>query len=265
MWKPHENEQKGNRQKAQIKRGRQIERKQEQKHGFSWGCLGTAGSPLAAESNGLQGREALHDFVIVTKISASHAAILVKCKPCARSFASVSERLFAHFTNKGGCHVSNCTKATPEAVALGKRFLKDLADKRQSTQRRAREASTVKSRRTFLQRKDNGTGTQAADKRFLRLIVATGQSYSLGESVYLRDFLDSIIAYPESKVRDGRILASTDLDADYDVVDTESKALLARNGRKGKESLHFLLVRCLFLFFVIDTHSAHCQIAKTIR
>ena len=130
---------------------------------------------------------------------------------------------------------------------------------------RARPLYMVKSRQTFLRRKDDGAGKQAADESFLRLLVATGQPSSLGESVYLRDFLDSIIAYPESKVRDGRILASTDLDADYDVVDTESKALLARNGRKGKESLHFLLVRCLFLFFVIDTHSAHCQIAKTIR
>ena len=260
MWKPHEYEQQGSRHHRQKERTKTWPE--------PWLPHGDASGPQAPPLLSLKASRAAQHFSCwwpSQKNSASHAATVVNCKLCARSFAGFSERPAAYFANKGGCHVSKCTKATPEAVGLGKRFLKDLADKRQSTQRRAREASTVKSRRTFLQRKDNGTGTQAADKRFLRLIVATGQSYSLGESVYLRDFLDSIIAYPESKVRDGRILASTDLDADYDVVDTESKALLARNGRKGKESLHFLLVRCLFLFFVIDTHSAHCQIAKTIR
>ena len=78
--------------------------------------------------------------------------------------------------------------------------------------------------------------------------------------------MDSVIAYPEWKARDRRILASTDLDAEYGVVDTESKAFLARNGRKRNI---LVLIFCwfvvFFLFFVIDTHAAHCQIATTIR
>lgn len=193
----------------------------------AWGCLGAA---LSVEPEGLEGRAAFLELVTVVSAAAAQTKTQVKCNLCDKTFTGITTRMAAHFGKKAGYNVSPCTKSTPAAVALGKKFLSDLGEAREIKRKRAAESAVVKSRQTYLRRKNDGEGKEAADKAFARLLIATGLSFGLGESVYLRDFLDSVIAHPEWQPKNRKTIAKTDLDAEYERVRIESKARLERNG-----------------------------------
>ena len=190
---------------------------------------------IGSEPDGLEGRAALMLLVTTTQPSSKHSRGAVKCNLCDKSFACFTERMAAHFAKTKGYHVAKCDKVTPEASALGKKVLRDFEAKRAATRKRKAEDAVVKSRQTFLRCKDNGEGKEAADKTFLRLLLATGQSFSIGESPYFRDFVAAVTKVPGWKARDRCSLVGTDLDAEYAKVDLDSKARLERNGlQRGK-------------------------------
>ena len=153
----------------------------------SWGSLGSA---LSLEPDVIEGREGLLQLVTVVTAAASQGKMVVKCKLCDRQFAGVTQRMAAHFAKKTSYHVDQCTKATAESTALGKKYLSALDDKREATRKRAAEKATVRLQQTYLRRKGDGSGKEAADKAFARMLIATGQSFGLGESIYVRNFLD---------------------------------------------------------------------------
>eukprot|EP00904_Undaria_pinnatifida_P006004 jgi/Undpi1/2533/HiC_scaffold_13.g05912.m1 len=122
-----------------------------------------------------------------------------------------------------------------KATALVKKVLGEFEAKRAATRNRKAEHSIVKSHQTFLRCKDNGERKEAADKTFLRFLLATGQSFSIGESPYFRDFVTAVSKVPGWTARERRTLAGTDIDEEYRKVDVESKARLERNGlQRGK-------------------------------
>ena len=75
---------------------------------------------------------------------------------------------------KTGYHIAQCTKATAESTALGEKYISALDDKREATRKRAAEEATVRLRPTYLRRKGDGSGKEAADKAFARMLIATG-------------------------------------------------------------------------------------------
>ncbi|CAM9455957.1 unnamed protein product, partial [Ectocarpus sp. 4 AP-2014] len=87
-------------------------------------------------------------------------------------------------------------------------------------------------RQTHLRLKDDGTGKAAADNAFLRFVVATGQSFDVGQSVYFTDFLEAARSCSTWEPRERQALTTTDLDAEYARVDSTSKELLAEKGLK---------------------------------
>eukprot|EP00904_Undaria_pinnatifida_P011119 jgi/Undpi1/7137/HiC_scaffold_22.g09611.m1 len=187
-------------------------------------------STLATEPDGQEGREALKSLYTITQQSTLQGKVIVMCKLCEKKFAGLTERMAAHFAWKPNCHVAKCTKVTPEALATGKKVLQSFQVKRAATRKRKAESAVVTSRQTYMRCKDNGEGKEAADKTFLRLLLATGQSFSLGESPYFRDFVTAVTKVPGWKARDRGSLAGNDLDTEYAMVDVESKARLERNG-----------------------------------
>ena len=90
----------------------------------AWGCLGAA---LSVEPEGLEGRAAFLELVTVVSAAAAQTKTQVKCNLCDKTFTGITTRMAAHFGKKAGYHVSPCTKSTPAAVALGKKFLGDLS------------------------------------------------------------------------------------------------------------------------------------------
>lgn len=190
---------------------------------------------ISSEPDGLEGREALLRLVTITAPAINQSKVIVKCNLCGKSFAGLTERIAAHFAKESGRHVMKCTKATREATALGKKTLKEYDAKRSITRKRKAESAVVKSHQTYLRCKDDGQGTEAANKTYLRLLVATGQSFSLGESAYFRDFVEAVSKVPGWRARERHTLAEADLDAEYDKVDAESKVRLESNGlQRGK-------------------------------
>ena len=189
---------------------------------------------LHSEPDGLQGRPALLQLVTTTKQSDDQSKVQVKCNLCEKLMAGTTERMAAHFAKRTNFGVAKCTKPTSEAAALGKKVLGEFEAKRAARKRKA-EHSIVKSHQTFLRCKDNGEGKEAADKTFLRFLLATGQSFSIGESPYFRDFVTAVSKVPGWTARERRTLAGTDIDEEYRKVDVESKARLERNGlQRGK-------------------------------
>ena len=78
---------------------------------------------IACDPDGLEGRPALLWLVTITQQSTNQSKVGVKCNLCDKSFAGLTEWMAAHFAKKPGYHVSKCTKATPQATALGKKIL----------------------------------------------------------------------------------------------------------------------------------------------
>ena len=78
---------------------------------------------IASDPDCLEGRPALLWLVTITQQSTNQSKVGVKCNLCDKSFAGLTERMAAHFAKKPGYHVSKCTKATPQATALGKKIL----------------------------------------------------------------------------------------------------------------------------------------------
>eukprot|EP00904_Undaria_pinnatifida_P006571 jgi/Undpi1/3043/HiC_scaffold_15.g06419.m1 len=174
---------------------------------------------LHSEPDGLQGRPALLQLVTITKQSVDQSKVQVKCNLCEKLMAGTTERMAAHFAKRTNFGVAKCTKPTSEATALGKKALREFEDKRAATRKRKAEHSI-----------DNGEGKEAADKTFLRFLLATGQSISVGDSPYFRDFVTAVSKVPGWTARERRTLAGTDIDEEYRKVDVESKARLERNG-----------------------------------
>ncbi|CAM9448313.1 unnamed protein product [Ectocarpus sp. 4 AP-2014] len=159
----------------------------------------------------------------------------VQCKLCGKGMAGTTERMAAHFAKRTNFGVSKCTKPTTASIALGRKVLGDYESSRAAAKKRKAETAVIKARQTFIRRKDNGVGKEAADKTFLRFLTATGQSFSVGESPYFRDFVDAVSKVPGWTARNRRSLTGADLDAEYRKVDVESKARLERNGlQRGK-------------------------------
>lgn len=163
-------------------------------------------------------------LVTITAQWTNQSEIGVKCKLCDKSFAGLTERMAAHFTKKPSYHITKkCTKATPEAVALGDKFLEDFEVKRATARKSKAEDSIIMPRQMFVRCKDNDEGNEAADNTFLRLLLAGGQSFSIEESLYFRYFVKVVTKVPRSTARDRGSPAGTDPDAKYSNIDVESK------------------------------------------
>eukprot|EP00904_Undaria_pinnatifida_P013662 jgi/Undpi1/9426/HiC_scaffold_27.g11883.m1 len=190
---------------------------------------------LHSEPDGLQGRPALLQLVTITKKSVDQSKAQVKCNLCEKVMAGTTERMAAHFAKGSNFGVAKCTRSTSEATARGKKVLGEFEAKWAATRKCKAEHSIVESRKTFLRCKDNGEGKEAANKTFLRFLLAPGQSFSIGESPYFRDFVTAVSKVPGWTARERRTLAGTDIDEEYRKVDVESKARLERNGlQRGK-------------------------------
>ena len=190
---------------------------------------------LHSEPDGLQGRPALLQLVTITKKWVDQSKAQVKCNLCEKVMAGTTERMAAHFAKGSNFGVAKCTRSTSEATARGKKVLGEFEAKWAATRKRKAEHSIVESRKTFLRCKDNGEGKEAANKTFLRFLLAPGQSFSIGESPYFRDFVTAVSKVPGWTARERRTLAGTDIDGEYRKVDVESKARLERNGlQRGK-------------------------------
>ena len=174
-------------------------------------------------------------LVTVVTPGTAHSKTLVKCNFCDMKFSAITSRLAAHFAKRSGFNVRSCKQPTPEAVALGKKHLDALDKARDKKRQRDAEKSMGRSRQIFLRRKNDGEGEDAADRAFARMLIATGQSCGLVESAFFRDFVASVVAYPEWQPRQRTTIATTDLDAEYERVSVESTARLERNGlSRGK-------------------------------
>lgn len=189
----------------------------------------------------------------------------VKCKLCEKTMSGQSERMAAHFGQQSGCHVSKCKKATPESVVLGKNFLATLHGRREATggsKKRAHKTnvSDVNNSRNILPRLEGSkkgevdnsrntlprledskkgawSGENACDKAYMRFLIATGQSFGLGDSVHLQDLLESARACSGWTPRgrsSRRTLGTTDVDDEFEKVDAESKELMANGLERGK-------------------------------
>eukprot|EP00904_Undaria_pinnatifida_P001353 jgi/Undpi1/11218/HiC_scaffold_30.g13516.m1 len=165
---------------------------------------------LHSEPDGLQSRPALLQLVTITKQSVDQSKVQVKCNLCEKLMAGTTEPMAAHFAKRTNFGVAKKRKA---------------------------EHSIVKSRQTFLRCKDNGEGKEAADKTFLGLLLATGQSFSVGESPYFREFVTAVSKVSGWTARERRTLAGTDIDEEYSKVDVESKARLEKNGLQRGRTL----------------------------
>ena len=192
---------------------------------------------LHSEPDGLQSRPALLQLVTITKQSVGQSKVQVKCNLCEKLMAGTTEPMAAHFAKRTNFGVAKCIKPTSEATALGKKVLGEFEAKRAATRKRKAEHSIVKSRQTFLRCKDNGEGKEAADKTFLGLLLATGQSFSVGESPYFREFVTAVSKVSGWTARERRTLAGTDIDEEYSKVDVESKARLEKNGLQRGRTL----------------------------
>lgn len=215
----------------------------------AWGNPGSASFALPFNPSGVEGRAGLLALVDITRSSPSQAQLQVQCKLCGKTMSGQSVRMAAHFAQKSGYHVSRCNNSTPETLALGTKFINELEGKRRSTnssKKRARDTTKEaavalhpQTCNTISLRLEEGGGSgenTAADKAYLRFLIATGQSFGVGESVYFKELLEAVRACPEWTPRSRRTLCTTDLDAEYEKIDLESKnKLLEGNGlERGK-------------------------------
>lgn len=214
-----------------------------------WNSPESANSALPFSPSGVEGRAGLLALVDIIRSGPSQAQLHVRCKLCMKTMSGQSVRMAAHFAQKSGYHVSTCSNSTPNTLALGTKFIEQLEDKRRSTnssKKRARENTKEAAvmlhpktcNTTPLRLKEGGGSgeTTAVDKAYLRFLIATGQSFGVGESVYFKELLEAVRACPEWTPRSRRPLCTTDLDAEYEEINLDSKnVLLARNGlERGK-------------------------------
>lgn len=201
------------------------------------GGPGSANSALPLGAQVIEGRAGLLELVDISR---------VKCKLCEKTMSGQDQTIAAHFAQQSGCPLSKCSKSTPESVALGQRFLAELDGSRRggSTISRKRALETNESdnsRNVLLRLQDNKeggcSGKKACDMAYIRFLVATGQSFGLGESAHFRDFVESARVCDDWTPLGRRTLGTIGLDHEYDKVDTESKTLMAGKGLKRGKTL----------------------------
>lgn len=170
----------------------------------SWESVGTPPEPLHVTTEDVGGRAGLLMFVQITKPAPQQSVMKVRCKLCSHTMSATNERLAAHFSSTSGRSVAPCKQATPEAIALGIRVLEDLDARRESGKKHPRGDSAVKSRSKGPRRARCTTIPGSAfrcgplarlgccfslDKTFARFLIATAQSFGVGESLQSENFL----------------------------------------------------------------------------
>ena len=124
-------------------------------------------SPVPEEKGG---RAGLLGLVTVKKPSRSQAGMQVECNLCQHLMAGTNERMAAHFAEVKGHSVTLCSNSTPHAIALGKRVLSGLRDKRISAAKRSRKSEAVDSLKRWRDGAGSGKAGGHSSSRCVRLL-----------------------------------------------------------------------------------------------
>ena len=180
-------------------------------------------------------RSALPRHLDVVNQTAQQSTTKLRCKSCEHVMTGVGERIAAHFAQVSGRSVVICSEPPQLAREVGKKILRELANKRNVGAKRKRDQqATEVAQQTMIQAWD-GTGKERTDAAFLRWLFATGQAFDLGSNVYLKSLLSEVRQNPTWVPRGREAISKTDLIKEHKKVDEHSKAsiesMVAKTGK----------------------------------